>query len=56
MSSRKYYITEFGAKPNIEFVTEQIQATIDACYMDGGGKVVIPKGDFSSPLDFSSAE
>lgn len=40
-----YEITHFGAvKDHIS--TSAIQKTIDACFKDGGGKVVIPSGTF----------
>lgn len=39
-------ILDFGAKPNIENQTEQIQKTIDYCFKNGGGEVIIPQGKF----------
>ena len=44
---RTYYnITDFGALSNGEIMTDKIQAAIDACFLDGGGTVIIPQGDF----------
>ena len=42
----KYLITDFGAQPDGGLSTGAIQAAIDACYLAGGGEVVIPAGDF----------
>lgn len=41
-----YSILDYGALPNGEIMTERIQAAIDACFLAGGGRVVIPAGDF----------
>ena len=41
-----YLITDFGARPDGSLSTAAIQAAIDACYLAGGGEVVIPEGDF----------
>lgn len=44
-----YDITTFGAKANVETVsTIHIQKAIDAANSNGGGRVVIPAGDFVS--------
>ncbi len=40
-------ILDFGAKPGLATVnTRAIQAAIDACHQQGGGKVIFPKGNF----------
>lgn len=43
---KEYRITDFGARVCDRLQTEKIQAAIDACFLDGGGKVIIPKGIF----------
>lgn len=44
---RIYNVLDFGAKPsNDELQTDKIQAAIDACFNDGGGEVIVPKGDY----------
>lgn len=43
-----YVITDFGARVCDAPQTEKIQAAIDACFLAGGGKVIIPKGVFLS--------
>jgi len=43
---RIYNITEFGAKVNDKLQTPAIQTAIDLAFVNGGGKVVIPKGIF----------
>ena len=46
-SNRVYTITDFGAKSDNEKInTESIQKSIDLCAEKGGGKVVVPKGQF----------
>lgn len=45
---KEFLITDFGARVCDELQTEKIQADIDACFLAGGGKVVIPKGKFLS--------
>ena len=39
-------ITEFGAKPNGELMTENIQKAIDTVAEKGGGRVSVPAGEF----------
>jgi len=40
-------IIDFGAIPNSkELQTEKIQAAIDHCFLNGGGEVIIPQGEF----------
>ena len=41
-----YPITDFGARPDGSLSTGAIQAAIDACYLAGGGEVVVPEGRF----------
>src|SRR6476620_4811232 len=44
---RDFVITKFGAKPNAGFDNrEAINKTIDACSKAGGGRVVVPAGEF----------
>lgn len=45
---KEFLITDFGARSCDALQTEKIQAAIDACFLAGGGKVVIPKGRFLS--------
>ena len=42
---RDFPITEHGAKKNTE-CTDAIQAAIDACHEAGGGRVVVPAGEW----------
>ena len=42
-----YNITSFGAKSGAGLCTKEVQAAIDACYLSGGGEVVVPKGEFT---------
>lgn len=42
---RVFLITDHGAKAGT-LCTEAIQATIDACHAAGGGRVVVPAGEF----------
>ncbi len=39
-------ITDFGAKPGGNLSTAAIQKTIDDCFENGGGTVVVPEGDY----------
>ena len=42
-----YDITDFGARPDKGFLnTEKIQAAIDRCSAEGGGRVIVPRGEF----------
>lgn len=41
-----YSILDFGARADGSLCTRQIQDTIDACYLSGGGEVVIPTGTY----------
>lgn len=43
---KEYKITDYGAKVCDRPQTEKIQAAIDACFLAGGGRVIIPKGIF----------
>ena len=53
---RRYSITDFGAKPEIDFDNqESIQKAIDLCSKEGGGTVVIPSGFWlTSPIELKS--
>ena len=42
----KYLITDYGARTDGTLSTAAIQAAIDACFLAGGGEVVIPAGRF----------
>ena len=42
----KYLITDYGARPDGSLSTAAIQSAIDACYLAGGGEVVVPAGRF----------
>ena len=49
LSAESYNILDFGAKAGKEYLnTDKIQAAIDKCSADGGGYVVIPRGEFVS--------
>ena len=40
-------VTEYGALPNSPTLqTDKLQAAIDACFLGGGGEVVVPAGTF----------
>ncbi len=41
-----FRITDYGARATDAMQTEKIQAALDACFIAGGGRVVIPKGIF----------
>ena len=41
-----YNITDYGAESGGMLCTREIQNAIDACFLAGGGEVVIPEGDF----------
>lgn len=43
---RIYSILDFGAKTNGELTTKEIQNAIDACFLSGGGEVIIPAGKY----------
>lgn len=43
---KDYKITDYGAAVCDRLQTEKIQAAIDACFLSGGGKVIIPRGIF----------
>ena len=46
--ARDFPITAYGAKPDGTAVTEAIEAAIDAAEKAGGGRVVVPKGEWIS--------
>ena len=40
-------VTEFGAKPNSKTIqTKSFQAALDSCFLNGGGEVCVPKGEY----------
>ena len=44
---RDYNIMEYGAKSDTTLLsTEALQQAIDACWQAGGGRVVVPAGNF----------
>lgn len=44
---KQYVITDYGVKEDSTIIqTQQIQKAIDACYENGGGVVVVPKGTY----------
>ena len=43
---KDYRITDYGAKVCDSLQTEKIQAALDACFLAGGGRVIVPKGIF----------
>ena len=40
----KFYVSDYGALPNGELCTGNIQAAIDDCFLKGGGEVVVSEG------------
>ena len=49
ISARDYQITEFGAKSDTTMLcTAVLQQCIDLCSKDGGGRVVIPTGQYKT--------
>ena len=42
----KISVKDFGAVCNDELQTSNIQNAIDHCFLQGGGEVVIPTGDY----------
>ena len=44
--NRIFNITDYGATVSDKEQTEAIQSTIDACFLAGGGRVVVPMGVF----------
>lgn len=45
---RAFAITDFGAKPDGSRCTASIAAAIEACVQAGGGRVVVPKGEWTT--------
>ncbi len=44
---RIFNVTDYGAVPNARALqTKELQAAIDACFLSGGGEVVVPDGIF----------
>ena len=47
--AKDFPITSYGAKPGVKYLnTVAINKAIDACFKNGGGRVVIPAGVFRS--------
>jgi len=46
--AQDFLITQYGARPGRFNNTSAINKAIDACYKNGGGRVVIPAGTFKS--------
>ena len=42
----KFSILDYGAAANAQLQTEKIQAAIDACFLVGGGEVIVPAGRY----------
>lgn len=45
---KQFVITDFGAKPDGAICTDAIRKAIKTCHEAGGGKVIVPKGEFLS--------
>ena len=43
---KEFNVKDFGAASDGTLQTEKIQSAIDACFIEGGGKVIIPEGEF----------
>lgn len=43
----KYNVIDYGATADGRLCTKEIQSAIDACYLAGGGEVLIPQGEFT---------
>lgn len=49
MSARNFDITEYGAVSDTAYLsTEGIQKAIDVCSQSGGGRVLVPSGDYKT--------
>ena len=47
ITAKDYVVTDFGAKSDTTVVsTDAVQQCIDRCSADGGGRVVVPAGDY----------
>lgn len=55
-ADKEYNIFDFGAKSDVSFNNQKaIQEAIDACSLNGGGKVIIPDGYYiSGPIEIKS--
>ena len=42
-----YNILDYGARSDSGLVTREVQSAIDACYLAGGGEVVVPEGRYT---------
>ena len=48
--AKDYVVTDFGAKSDTTVVsTDAVQQCIDLCSADGGGRVVVPAGQYVLP-------
>lgn len=45
--NREYNVVDYGATADGRLCTKEIQSAIDACFLAGGGEVVIPGGSFT---------
>jgi unsaturated rhamnogalacturonyl hydrolase len=56
LPDRDFAITQFGARPGQkEAVTEAIRRAIEACHATGGGRVVVPAGEWQTgPIHLKS--
>ena len=43
---KEFNVKDFGAASDGTLQTEKIQSAIDACFIEGGGKVIIPEGEY----------
>lgn len=51
--AQDFLITDFGAKPTLNYInTKAINTAITACYRSGGGRVIIPPGVFKTGTIF----
>ena len=47
MSDKRFLVTDFGAVSGVETAqTDAFQKALDACFLAGGGEVVVPEGRF----------
>lgn len=54
-AARDFFVTRYGAKPGAANNAPAISAAIVACQQAGGGRVIVPEGEFASgPLELLS--
>lgn len=47
MSDKIFSVIDYGAKPNSkEIQTDAVQKALDACFLSGGGEVILPTGTY----------